>query len=236
MDERSRETPEVRRRQLLDLGLRLFGARSYEDVSIEDIAREAKVSKGLMYHYFGNKRAFYTEVVRFAATQVLHAVVPKPGTDQTEALRKGLRAFFDFVDKRASAYLALQHGGLGVDGQVQPAVERVREAVVDTILQLTAANEQNGLLRSVLRGWVGFVESSALSWVQNRDHDVDALIDILAATLIVQLPLVQRHSTETRLTVDATLNEYVLSELQQAFGTVIATAPVATQREDEGSK
>ena len=47
-----------RREQLLDLGLKLFASRSYEEVAIDDIAREAGISKGLLYHYFGRKRLF----------------------------------------------------------------------------------------------------------------------------------------------------------------------------------
>lgn len=44
---------EERRAQLLEASLVLFTERSYDDVSIDDIAESAGVSKGLLYHYFG---------------------------------------------------------------------------------------------------------------------------------------------------------------------------------------
>ena len=51
-----------RRAQLIELGTRLFSTRSYEDISIDDVAEQAGISKGLLYHYFGGKREFYVEV------------------------------------------------------------------------------------------------------------------------------------------------------------------------------
>ena len=70
---RARFSVDERRAQLLELGLRLFGDRSYDDVSIDDIAREAGVSKGLLYHYFGSKRVFYAACVEHAAASLLLA-------------------------------------------------------------------------------------------------------------------------------------------------------------------
>ena len=48
-----------RRAQLLTLARQAFSDRSYDDVSIDDLAREAKISKGLLYHYFPTKRDLY---------------------------------------------------------------------------------------------------------------------------------------------------------------------------------
>jgi AcrR family transcriptional regulator len=46
---------ESRRLQLLDIALNLFSERGVENVSIKDIAAEAKVAQGLLYHYFPSK-------------------------------------------------------------------------------------------------------------------------------------------------------------------------------------
>ena len=198
MDDRYRLPPDERRAQLLAFGLSLFGARSYEDVSIEDIAREAGVSKGLMYHYFGNKRGFYTEVVRFGAEQLLQAAIPPPGLQPADALRRGLRTYFDFVSERADAYHALMHGGLGVDAQVQPVLESVRQSVVEHIIEVGDVRAETNLARTIARGWVGLVEATALAWLAEGDMPAEAVIDILADTLMLQLYLVRRHDRSTR--------------------------------------
>ena len=61
---------EARRKQLLELGLKLFGQMSFAEVSIDDIAARAGISRGLLYHYFKGKRGFYTETVRVGRTSV----------------------------------------------------------------------------------------------------------------------------------------------------------------------
>ena len=64
---RTRLDPARRREQLLDLGVRLLGTRSLEDLSIDDLAEEAGVSRGLLYHYYGGKQEFREAVCRRAA-------------------------------------------------------------------------------------------------------------------------------------------------------------------------
>src|SRR6476646_3852021 len=65
--QRTRLSPEQRRSHLLDLGVRLFATRSLDELSIDVLAEEAGISRGLLYHYFGNKHAFHEAVVRGAA-------------------------------------------------------------------------------------------------------------------------------------------------------------------------
>jgi AcrR family transcriptional regulator len=47
---RTRLAPQARRAQLLELGARLFAARSVDEISIDVLAEEAGVSRGLLYH------------------------------------------------------------------------------------------------------------------------------------------------------------------------------------------
>ena len=69
-------SPDSRREQLLELGVRLFATRSLEDLSIETLAEEAGISRGLLYHYFGNKQEFHTAVVRRAADDLFAVTAP----------------------------------------------------------------------------------------------------------------------------------------------------------------
>src|SRR3954468_9771509 len=54
---RSRLDPAQRREQILDAANTLFAERAYDQVSIEDIARAAGVTRGLVHHYFGGRTA-----------------------------------------------------------------------------------------------------------------------------------------------------------------------------------
>ncbi len=73
---RVRMSPDSRREQLLTLGVRLFATRSLDDLSIETLAEEAGISRGLLYHYFGNKQEFHTAVVQRAADDLFAVTAP----------------------------------------------------------------------------------------------------------------------------------------------------------------
>ena len=73
---RARLSPEERRSQLLDLGVRLLATRSLDELSIDLLAEQAGISRGLLYHYFGNKHAFHEAVVRRAADDLVAQTAP----------------------------------------------------------------------------------------------------------------------------------------------------------------
>ena len=61
-DRRQREK-EQRKTEIVDAAERLFFSRSYEDVSMEDIAREVELNKATIYLYFKNKEALFATIV-----------------------------------------------------------------------------------------------------------------------------------------------------------------------------
>lgn len=195
-----------RRTQLLELGLTLFGARSYEDISIEELAQQAGISKGLMYHYFGSKRAFYTEVVRLAAQRLLETVEPDPALTGPENIERGLTSYFAFVEEHAEPYMALMHGGLGVDDLVHNILEEARQDIVIHILEGAGVPEphlpQIAPLRLAIRSWIGGVEAAALHWMEQRDVPIPTIIDMLATSLMVQLAVTARRVEGVRISLD----------------------------------
>lgn len=52
----SREDGPDSRERILESALRLFSRRGYEEASVAEVAADAGVSKGLVYHYFDTKR------------------------------------------------------------------------------------------------------------------------------------------------------------------------------------
>ncbi|CAN5917892.1 hypothetical protein BH11MYX3_BH11MYX3_28310 [soil metagenome] len=55
---------EQRRAELLAMGVAAFAKRHYDEVSIDDLAAKAKISKGLFYYYFPTKRDLYIAGLR----------------------------------------------------------------------------------------------------------------------------------------------------------------------------
>ena len=76
---------EEKRRQILDAAVRVFAARGYEASRVGDVAKEAGVAYGLVYHYFGSKDAVLEAVFREQWGRLLAAVALAEETGETAA-------------------------------------------------------------------------------------------------------------------------------------------------------
>jgi AcrR family transcriptional regulator len=183
---RTRLQVDVRRQQLLELGLELFASQSYDGLSIDEIARRAGVSKGLLYHYYPSKRALYVAAVREAARQLLGETdIDRHGSGKApdpEGQRAGLRAFLDYVSRHRIVYAFLLRGGIGTDPEVAQILAQTREALIDRMLSRLArfgARPDDPATRLRLRGWLGFLEATSLDWAENQKLDKESLLELL---------------------------------------------------------
>lgn len=165
-----------RRAQLVALGLEHFGSTAYDDVSIDAIAAGADISKGLLYHYFPTKKAYYVAVVREAAAQLVAACDAPSDAHPLAQLHEGIDAYLSFVKDKALAYATLMKSGVGVDPEIGRIVDETRATLTDRLtagfalasdaeptssLRLDLASP---MIRLALRGWIGFAEASSLGW------------------------------------------------------------------------
>jgi AcrR family transcriptional regulator len=185
---RTRLGVDERRAQLLALGLRIFSERAYDDVSIEELARAAGVSKGLLYHYFPTKRDFYVAAIEQASEQLLARTLTPRDLPPEERIRLGLDAYLDFVEEHGGAYVALMRSGIGSDPEVAAVVERSRSAFVDRIVEDVPKKLVTPLVRVALRGWIGFVEATATEWALHKGVARKRVVELMAGVLVGLVP------------------------------------------------
>jgi AcrR family transcriptional regulator len=169
----ARRPPDERRAQLLELGLGQFGKKTYDEVSIDDIADAAGISKGLLYHYFPTKRAFYAATVREACRRLFDATDVTDLAPGLEQLSRSLDAYLDFVDEHGPAYLGLMTSGVGIDPEIGGIVEEARAEFLErTMRGLTTAlgAPLKPFADIALHGWIGLVEASTLAWLKRKDN------------------------------------------------------------------
>jgi AcrR family transcriptional regulator len=185
--------------------MKAFSERPYEDVSIDDVARAAKISKGLLYHYFPNKRVFYAAVLREGAAQLLACTEPDGSLPALEQLDAGLDAYLEFVDRQGPAYTAIFRGA--ADPEVARVVEETRAKFLERILEAVDHHEGGAetpitpRVEAALRGWCGFVERASLDWVDRHALSRAELRGLLVAVLVssmqiasVDVQVAHRHS------------------------------------------
>lgn len=99
-DRKEREK-EQRRNDILEAAEKLFFSRGYDNVSMDDIAKEVELNKATLYLYFKNKEAlFFTIVLR--GVQILNAMVNEnvnKAATGSEKLWEIGHAYFSFVKR-----------------------------------------------------------------------------------------------------------------------------------------
>ncbi|HVH43948.1 MAG TPA: TetR/AcrR family transcriptional regulator [Labilithrix sp.] len=163
-----------RRAQLIELGLAEFGSRTYDDVSIEVIAHAAGISKGLLYHYFPTKRAFYVSCVREAASRLLAQMDLPPEIPPLAGVQLRLDRYLEFVRKHGNAFATLMRSRAGADRELAAVVdetrtrllERLTSGLADLFPAAPATTASSPLLRIALHGWVGLAEAASIAWVE----------------------------------------------------------------------
>src|SRR3954468_25043858 len=132
---RVRMTPDSRREQLLDLGVRLLSTRSLDELSIEVFAEEAGISRGLLYHYFGNKQDFHTAVVQRAADDLFAVTAPTGEGTPLEQLAGSLERYVDYVAENYQGYVSLLRGAAGGHESLREIYESARSALTDRLFE-----------------------------------------------------------------------------------------------------
>ena len=172
---RVRMSTEDRREQLLSAGVELLRHRPHEEVSIEEIAEAAGVSKGLLYHYFPTKKDFIVAAVQRGQVQLAERLRPDPGLDPIERLDASLDGFLDYVEEHATAYTAIFRGGSG-DPEIGAVLNAGRAEQMKTLMEALGSwkdspvsTEPSPALETAVQGWLFFVEGAVLHWLENRD-------------------------------------------------------------------
>lgn len=182
------ELPE-RREQLLSLAVLAFSSKSYDEVSVDDLAQSAGVSKGLLYHYFPSKRELYVATVRTAAEQLIERVLPDPTLSVRDQIALGLDGYLSFVEQNAAAYSSLIQSGIGRDDEVLTIIDSTRMRFVGIMLERGGQTLLNPAQQTLLRGWVGMVEAASLDWVKRRSMTRKELTKFLLKSLLYTLQL-----------------------------------------------
>ncbi|MGH1562188.1 TetR/AcrR family transcriptional regulator [Mumia sp. DW29H23] len=197
---RTRLSPEQRRDQLLTLGAQLFATQPYEDVHIERVAEMAEVSRGLLYHYFPNKRAFFAALLDRAASHLAEATAPDPALTPREQLYGGIESYLDHCRANREGMRAIHRGAASADPDVEAIIERSTSLHEQRVLDvLEPDGRPHALLTIAVRSWIPLLRAAAHAWLEAAEATPpaprDEVRDLCAGALVgalVALPAAAR--------------------------------------------
>ena len=181
---RRRLSADERRRQLVAIGLAKIVEKPIQDLPMDEIAAEAGISRGLLFHYFPTKTDFYLACIAAAGRRMLRTTAPDedaPGEQQVEQVT---RLMVEQIERRRDFYLALVHGHAVADPRASEVMDSVRDGSTDRVVRALAVPERQ---RDVVRAWWAYTEDRALTWsavpTGERPVPVEQLVEECVAAL-----------------------------------------------------
>jgi AcrR family transcriptional regulator len=159
------------------------------DVTFEEIAEAAGVSRALVYNYFGDRGGLLAAVYEHTFDELnneLNATID-PDAPAQEELRAIVRGYLKFAMEHAAEWRLLQ-----LTAAVNhPSVQGARQRHMERLAAAWGAQGPEG--RTLAYGVVGMLESATFDWLRDRDMDIDRLSDLIFDFLWTGLSSLDRH-------------------------------------------
>jgi AcrR family transcriptional regulator len=158
---------EERRALLLERATELFGEHGYDALSMAQIAREAKISKALLYHYFPSKSRLFEAALASGAAELRARVQLDASLTPGEQLSATLDAFLGWVQERPQAYAKLLESAGA--SEVRATMAQVRAETAGQILAGLGPDGARPATRAAVFGWLAFLDAAVLDWIEHGD-------------------------------------------------------------------
>ncbi|MBT2412278.1 TetR/AcrR family transcriptional regulator [Streptomyces sp. ISL-12] len=181
---RGTERSLARRGELIAIGRSLFADTPYDALSMDDIAREARVAKGLIYYYFRSKRGYYLAIVQDSAADLVTFAAGGLDLEPVDRVHRTVDGYLRYAEHNQAAYRTIVSGGVGFDAEVHAVRDQVREAIVTTLAE--GAYGRAGIsppARMGLLAWVCGVEGATLDWIGRPELSRETMCALLVKTL-----------------------------------------------------
>jgi TetR/AcrR family fatty acid metabolism transcriptional regulator len=171
-----------RRRQILQAAVRIFADKGYHAARVSDIAKEAGVAYGLVYHYYESKETLLEAIFRETWGAMLETVRSVEQLD--EPARERVRKVSEIVLrtwKRDPDLVRVLVREVTRSAQVQDETEEI-ELAHQALQRIVEHGQESGEFRADLDArltatiWYGALEEILTGWafgqLPDQDHDV----------------------------------------------------------------
>ncbi|MFG2396683.1 TetR/AcrR family transcriptional regulator [Streptomyces lydicus] len=185
---------QARRAELIATGRKLFADTSYDALSIDDIARQAGVAKGLIYYYFTNKRGYYLAIIEDAVAELVERAGSTHDLPPVERVQRTVDGYLRYAQHHQAAYRAIVTGGVGFDAEVMAIRDAVRARLLGTIaLGAWGRTDLPPVARTALTGWLSSVEGVTLDWIAEQELPRETVVALLVRGLGDTLRLIEEY-------------------------------------------
>jgi AcrR family transcriptional regulator len=152
-----------------------------------EIAREAGISKALLYHYFPSKEEFFKAALAEAAGELAQRTAADETLPPLEQVRASTEAFVSWIGERGPAYMKLLES-VGAVPELRETMTGIRDFTSGRLIDgLVPEHARTPAKRAAVRAWLWFMDGVLLDWIEYGDRDADAVADQLVTSLTALL-------------------------------------------------
>jgi AcrR family transcriptional regulator len=185
VERRTRLGRDERRTQLVALGVLFLADQPLDQLTIDELAKRAGVSRALVFHYFGSRQGMHREIVATARDSLLFATEPRAELEPAERLRDTLARIVQFVREHRGTFYSLVRGVASGNPDIRAVIDESRERnalrLIEVFVELGATDSP--LFRVALRSWVAFAEEVLVELALGSEMPDDDIVEFLQASV-----------------------------------------------------
>ncbi|SFF50775.1 transcriptional regulator, TetR family [Fontimonas thermophila] len=177
-----------RMEEMLHAAARVFARRGYHAASMDEIAREADISKPLLYRYYASKEGLYIALIERAGRHLMDDVARiRREPDPAYRLEQAIGALLGFVDRYRDLWRVLFNEVVGCDSPVSRSVQAFRAQMIagacTTIAELIGDPTPAGRRAAEPLSYALFGAGEALSrwWLEHPEVPVERVRELFLA-------------------------------------------------------
>ena len=180
----SRLAPARRSDEILDAANALFAERGYDEVTVEDIASSAGVTRGLVHHYFGGRKEVYIALLERLGTMREQQLPAPVGRSARARLADTVSRWLDWTEQNRTIWLGTLGRGEDIaDPDVRAVVlDLVRRAVALVAARHAELADDSPRLRYALECWTGLNRAATRRWLHG-EATREQTHELIASTL-----------------------------------------------------
>ena len=174
---------------------RLFATRPYADISVQEIADEAGVARGLIHHYFGGKDDILAAVMREITPSRAPTELDTSLPIETRVEQR-VDMLMDTLKEHSQGWLATLASGPNIPpGPLRDASEALWDAQYQVWLKsFSDVLEENSRTKALYAAYRGLNQATCRMWLNGEMERADARLILVTA----QIALLTRVGPEFR--------------------------------------
>jgi AcrR family transcriptional regulator len=152
----------------------VFATDGYHGAAMEKIAQRAGVTKPVLYQHFVGKKELYLALLESDMQRLLSQVsrAIESADDNPERIRRGLTAYFDYIEANVDSFRLLFRETMGADPEFRECIDRFHDAAASRIGAIIADETGKGgdVSELLARGLIGMSEAAASMWLDRKQQ------------------------------------------------------------------